>query len=618
MVHPIPPDFPMVDNSGVHRYATQAFKAKSGLRTGNHHHQQQQHPAHHNNNHSNNVNNNVSSRKVRPETSTIYIHSKFQDVNTIESLLEQVNLQSLNVQDLPHFLNKMSQLAPHGLDFDAILKDDRFDKVSTMLHSNVRALSPSNLLLCLEALFHLTGKDTYLIESLEKQVQWLLWKMSITSLIRTLAIHKQHQDTAQRKKILSETLSVIEKRWVELSNPKDLITLMYILDDNSKLLFSKVEARALDLVEKMDVKELYRVTYLLSKRKHRNTPLIRALTYHLNKTSLKLSNMHLVNLLYACCSLKIYDNHLLSKMSNMLEKKVPHFESNVLLFSILTSFSKLRWHHTPVLDVLFRKILHIQDSLNPKEIGQILISFSHLVYDNKGMAAILPNLMPRLLTLQEQDPMQWLEIVWCLAVLRLCDQETAASVLNSHFFRHLEGLDPFRKTLGQLRILNIAAAVRHDISSYNGPFLPADFIDQVHLQALSRSHQGLATSVTAALSNFAPLHKFVKTDVITPYGYILDAVLFVDKKGEPLVYDDHCGSELKPGVNRIGFKVLDFPDMTLYTVKPTGLHTMAVRHLTHLDYTLIQVPYTEFSDRLTTVKKMQYLQRRIKSAIAPS
>ena len=46
---------------------------------------------------------------------------------------------------------------------------------------------------------------------------------------------------------------------------------------------------------------------------------------------------------------------------------------------------------------------------------------------------------------------------------------------------------------------------------------------------------------------------------------------------------------LKSFSYRIGLKVLDFPDMTLYTVKPTGLHAMAVRHLTHLDYTLIQV-----------------------------
>ncbi|GAB1607322.1 FAST kinase domain-containing protein 4-like [Argonauta hians] len=617
LVHPFPPEFPVVDNTGVHRYTTQTFKSKTGFRPVAHTAAVSTNVSH-NNYPSGHQSYNNTNRKTKPATANLYLYGKFNDTDNIELLLDQVHTRSLTVQDLPQFLSKMNNLLHHQIDLDVLLKDDRFDKVSNTLHSNVRALSPSSLLQCLEALFQMSNKDIYLIESLEKQVQWLLWKMSIGSLIRTLAIHKQHQETPLRKKLLSETLGVTEKRWVELSCPKDLITLMYILDDNSDHLFSKVETRAFDLVEKMDVKELYRVTYLLSRRKHRNTPLIRALIYHLNKSCLKLSNMHLVNLLYACCSLKIYDNHLLNKMSNTLEKKVPHLESNVLLFSILTSFSKLRWHHTPVLDAVFNKIFAIQDHLSPKEISQIVISFSHLVYDNNDMAAILPNFMSRLHTFREHDPMQWLEIVWCLAVLRLCDQETAATVLNAHFLHHLEGLDPFRKTLAQLRLLNVAAAVKHDLISYNGPLIPHDFIDKVHLKALSRSQHGLAVSVTTALSNFAPLNKFVRTDVITPYGYILDAVLFVDKKGEPLVYDEHYGHEPKPGVNQIAFKVLDFPDMTLCTVKPTGLHTMAARHLIHLDYILIQVPYTEFSDRLTTVKKMQYLQRRIRSAIVSS
>jgi hypothetical protein len=62
-------------------------------------------------------------------------------------------------------------------------------------------------------------------------VQWLLRRLPMPMLIQVLQMHIEHQETTLRQSVLQQCLSTLERRWVELSNPKDIVLLMYTLQD---------------------------------------------------------------------------------------------------------------------------------------------------------------------------------------------------------------------------------------------------------------------------------------------------------------------------------------------------------------------------------------------------
>ena len=59
------------------------------------------------------------------------------------------------------------------------------------------------------------------------QVVWLMRRLPMSVLIQVLQLHLSHQETSLRESLVKQTTAVLERRWVELTNPKDIIYLMY-------------------------------------------------------------------------------------------------------------------------------------------------------------------------------------------------------------------------------------------------------------------------------------------------------------------------------------------------------------------------------------------------------
>ncbi|XP_041372253.1 FAST kinase domain-containing protein 4-like [Gigantopelta aegis] len=462
-------------------------------------------------------------------------------------------------------------------------------------------------------------KDSFLLESLERQVLWSVRKWQIHSVIKLIEALHVHQETTFRCQMLSEAKSIIEKRWVEISNPYDIVSLMYIFDKpKDRVVFSKVQERALDLVDSMVPSSLYKVLYLSSKQKVRNTPLIRASVYHLNKKGVNLELFQLANLLYACSSLNIYDDSLLTTTLESIKDKLSTMDSPKTALMMLKSVSILRWHQNDAVDSILGYLGNHLSKLSAIDKVGIVLSIARLNHISPTTKKLVGKFSAdEFKELKESSPMLYLDYVWSLCVLRYADESTVSSVLSSDFHSRVTGdsVEEYHRQVASIKLMNVQTSARHDLTSYSGPTLPADWLTNIS-QNLIRPGRPLSESVVSALTSTAPVDRFTKIDVLTPFGYFLDVEMFVNQSGQPLPYQQTSENKT-PNTSRIGLKILNFPDMTQKSVHPVGLHVMARRHLEREGFTVVELPYHELSDKGTVVQKVQYIQNKIKQAVSP-
>ncbi|PVD37322.1 hypothetical protein C0Q70_04321 [Pomacea canaliculata] len=372
----------------------------------------------------------------------------------------------------------------------------------------------------------------------------------------------------------------------------------------------RLEERALDLVEQASVKELYRILYILSRHRHRNMSLIRAVSYHLNKSDLSdLSAVQLSNLLYACAVLKVFDTPLLEKTSLALQTKQRELTPK-LAQSVLTSMSLLRWGHSQTVQYMVDQLncrnwssalFHSDDecvsktkdiplslSLGRADRVAIVMSLANLNKNNPMCCELVHKVIatPDVSELQKSSPFLWLDVVWSLAVLKLLNANLAASVLTEDFWGSLPVSDSFQSIVNFTKINNINIAAKYEIQGYTGPYLPDTFCPS-DAKLLLRSERKAAEKVISALLHMAPRDSYAILDATVEGGYVIDAEFFVDDSGEPqpLTKVGKSSSLL----HRVALKVLDFPDLTLPDLEMTGLHAMEARHLSYQGFTVVHV-----------------------------
>lgn len=562
--------------------------------------------------------------------------------SSFEELLEAAVRVTSHYQAALVF-QRLSTLHKQGLTGDAdavaLLHSRQLVTATQLLDRNLKKISPKALLTTLEAVYDMTAEDPFLVKTMATQILWLLRRLPMPLLVQVLQLHLHHQETPLRESIVQQTLSALERRWVELTNVKDIIYLMYNMQGGSTVsqtLTDRLEDRALDVVEQATPKELYRLLYLLSRQRHRNTPLIRAVLYHLNKAALSsLSAVQLANLAYACCVLNIYDVSLLEKITAEVQSKgeslTPH-----LAASLIASFSRLRWNQTGAVQFL----LQILDSTGQADVSansevadgvssdsrkasleeltvsdrvRLVHSLANLNLNSSQCQsiAVLVTGMSDVQELKQSSPLMWLDVVWSLAVLQRLDAGSAASVLGEDFWGSLPVSESFQSAITMTKLSNINTAAKFEVEGYAGPFLP-EVLSNGDAKLLLKGEQRVAEKVISALTNLAPLETFTTTSTACG-GYLIDAEFYVDSSGEPRPLSQV--TQNSANLHRVALKILDFADLTLPASEPTGLHTMAARHLRHHGFTVVHVLHTEVAGKSKVVELVQFLQQKLKDAI---
>ena len=370
---------------------------------------------------------------------------KVIDVKTLSQVLRLVK-DNLIPKQAVELLVKFGDIAAvDGKKDQPLLSDPKFTELSNILHNRITFLDEQQLLHCLKVMFKLTNDDLFLTNSLEWQVRWFLKRCSVEFLYEVILLHNKNQITPLRKSVLDDASKMLEQRWPDSANPHLLVSLFYHFNGTSGKFKEKLEAKAIELSETMSGKDLYKILYIHAKQKRRNTPLIRTLTYHLNKQTLHLNFTQWCNLAYAIATLNVHDTNLLDKITDGILNMFPDasttkmnsFEANLL--SLMQSLSGLKWRHTELLDQLC-DFISVHRTESPSCVLSLMRTAAILNYMPKGASDIFEECTLDIRRLKEEKPEEWLDIVWCSLVLDRCSTDLASSVMNEDFLQQLLGI----------------------------------------------------------------------------------------------------------------------------------------------------------------------------------
>jgi len=358
----------------------------------------------------------------------------------------RVSISKSRDVDLANFLREISVVCEKveklGLPPSTQWQDHSSVELVDQLNETVASLSPTQLLHVVIALPSLPQIDDFIKQLIVSRFQKLMRHLSVSQLVHVVQ-SQSNADLGLDQSVYDSAMFLLQQRWVEVKSGRDIVTLLYIASDDSTQFLDRLEDRALDLCDTMTVKELYRTLYCLARRRRRNTPLLRALMYYLDRQDLGLSPVHLSNLAFALGVLNVHDQGVMEKLIKAVREVVEtrsHPPAVVcrMLSSVVQSLGILRWFDKKFMDMAVDRFTHLNVELS--DWVRLLHTLAWVNYlppklGKNGLAGI----MKRIASLSQGSPLLWLDAVWSCCVLDSVTAELATSVLSPEFIAKLEG-----------------------------------------------------------------------------------------------------------------------------------------------------------------------------------
>ena len=215
-----------------------------------------------------------------------------------------------------------------------------------------------------------------------------------------------------------------------------------MMEDGNSPALQELQGQALMNADKLGLGDVNRVLSLLASKKIRNKPLIDVLVHRLKTSELHFTVKGLKSLLFACCELSVNDQGLMKELlKNLLHilPSITNLDDKKYLYPILISCSRLRWKNEDVTTTLVNEILVLLSlgSLEINKLTSVILSLGQLNWAESDL--IIDAVLETKNTLQE-DPLQWLNIVWSLVVLKKGLENIVPGVLADGFCHEVQEL----------------------------------------------------------------------------------------------------------------------------------------------------------------------------------
>ncbi|XP_017692310.1 PREDICTED: protein TBRG4, partial [Lepidothrix coronata] len=239
---------------------------------------------------------------------------------------------------------RLARLAHGHPEAPAIHGDPRLLRLLDTLDGQISQVWNATLVQVLRALPALglprAGRQ---VRSVEQEVLWRLRRLPLRQLVQLAEHLAGHRDSP----LLPEVLRKLELRWTELEGTRTVVTLMAKVGHLAPALMERLEDKALELAEQLDVDEIRRMAVALALQQRRCVPLLRALSYHLLQKPPELGLPVLTDLLFAYSKLNFQQPQVLHRLSLELQ---PHLGAltPAQVSRCARSFAALRWLSRPL------------------------------------------------------------------------------------------------------------------------------------------------------------------------------------------------------------------------------------------------------------------------------
>lgn len=409
---------------------------------------------------------------------------------------------------------------------------------------------------------------------------------------------------------------------------------------------------AAKLVAGISLNQMIRIMSSLAQKQRRSTPLLHSLAFNMARQTEKFNVKNCADLLYAMAMLNFPDDMLLKKTCDDLCECVASNQKPAVIGSILTSLGLLRYKDTDVLDILAEWVADHVSVCRLHDLTALVLTLATVFHTPSNADHLFNILLPHVTVQDMPNPSVWLDVVWSLVVLDRATAQHVASVLDPEFYVKLTiNTDKNQRVnvASKLKLLNINAAAQLTIPGYEGPLLPSD--SDVHSVPLvrSRDKQLLVASILDSFSNLFPSATYLRSNINTGMGFLLDGECMLDSKFNPLavtgdaakpseadsqrrpttpfdrklaetsqVPGSQCTAHTAQKGIRIGILAWDYRDMCRGSPEPNGVAVLCMKLLKQAGYKVLSIPHTKYNTRDRLVQRVQYLNHHLKSLVSGS
>ncbi|XP_012523455.1 FAST kinase domain-containing protein 4 [Monomorium pharaonis] len=409
-------------------------------------------------------------------------------------------------------------------------------------------------------------------------------------------------------KLISSITNQINSRKsqvIDIEADERFIHLRKIVDDERK-----THKFDLSKYSQLSTPAMIAVIASLREQEKRPASLLKMLSYNIAKYNSTLNLKQCSTLLYSMSLLNFPDKVLLEKIANDLLECIPESDSTTVNTAILTSLGFLRYKNENVLDAFCDTFFKQSMKYKLLDYSSILQTFAALQYKSEKANAFVKKFAEYVSPFQT-SLVEWLDIVWSLAVLDAAKPQHVKYILDPTFLKKLitsSKLNIARK----LKILNINAVAQFILKDYEGPLLEKDSNFYNVPIVRSNEKQMFIEALSKALKEILPSSSYFKTNVDTNMGFCLDAEYRLDDQHRFVKVEDW---NKQTNVRRIAIMVHNYHDYCIGENDDDliGSAYVYIQLLKARGYDVITISYKNFSLQDNIKTRVCYLEQCMNS-----
>lgn len=547
--------------------------------------------------------------------------SMLQDLPGVEELLDVACKKKLNGNRLVMVLQQITRRASEKK--QTVLDNPRLQDLLKDINSQIEYVWNVRLIRLLKCLYALgLSRDDFTLQSAEIEVRWRLRRLSIGTLSFLSSFIAQ--EPRDQKSLFNELVKEVELRWTEIKDVRSLVTITSRLGGVSESLMEKLEDKILEFAQNFTPEESRRVIALLASRRRRTLSVLQALSFHLLRHKLELSQSVVVDLAVAYGKLNFCHPQVLQKMATDIIPKLPDAKPLEMALMI-RAYSSLKFSSPPLCEAIAQECVKRRESFG-SHLCTILLSFAHLNFQPGSNEEFFSTIYQWLDS--DFDSLTWnqqLEAVWSLCVLSRVTPPYLQKVLEPQFYiQILEDSSP-KSGSHYLKLMQINATALLESPGYEGPLLPSKVLTTMQQKIKWKSTKELQTAATTVLKSIFPAEGTCNFTVPTIYGVHLDCEVILDPQFTALPIKEvvaphnpqNGGTQPLPeGSRRIAIITREFSQYLFRRKELLGQFMMNQRHLQAVGFLVVEVPYYEWQEIKSDWQKQYFLKEQIKKVVA--
>jgi len=553
--------------------------------------------------------------------------AEIEDIGTLLMSAERKNLTAKTACDTVIAIARLKNESK--VKESEYLQDERFLKIMKQLESNhTTKVEPLAIISSLKALGVLgINNESFSVKNLENNLTWASRSCPIKDLVMMLSFTMNRRNTENQKLLFNEVCKALERRWVEIKDGSLFVSLLHYIELFSPQFIAKLEDRIADLVEEINPGDLVSILSELGRKKRRNVPLLKSITYYIVKHKNLLDIKQVSDCLFALKQLSYKDRTTLDLLCSQLETLIQDTESPAVLRSVLTSLGQLKYLNTPVLDRIMdwhKDRLEKNIPMSSKDMVTLIMTCATLNYSQN--TSFLQQISQNLSQEPGQPDYVWVDTVWSLALLGIATHQHLESVLNHAFYTSLIYNTSNTRTTHAAapKLLNINAAAQLLYPDYTGPSIKVaedEFLKDFKISS-GLSKVQFSQSVLEAFSTLFPPPRLLRKDVPTMLGCVAEGEFVCDSSARPLPVQELSNNfgtsqpekTLPEGAHRMVISTASFQDC-LIGGEVSGITAFNTRLIEAAGYKVFLVKYTDWDPKSKLLTKAKMLDERLKQVL---